>query len=310
MTMSRPVNVGFMLPQYGDLASRETLRYFGALAEELGYESVWSADHIIMPTEIKSPYPYTEARKYPADPYADNLEPFVLLGYLAGVTETVKLGFTVLILPYRHPLETAKMIACLDVLSGGRVLLGVGVGWLAEEHEALGVAYRDRGKRADEILDIWKQLWAGGDVQFDGRYYQVHDVVCRPLPLQKPYPPITVGGHSKAAYARMLRHNAQGFQIVLNTAEDSYGLDSSLAKNIELMKRMAEQHGRDPETIEITGVFLTTTADRFLSEVDAYRRLGLSRFILDFPSFSPSVSAMEETLRTVANELGVLRSAS
>src|SRR5262249_447575 len=119
--------VGFLLPQFGPLARPETLRYFGAMAEDLGYDSIWAADHLVTPTHITSPYPYNPHHTYPVPADADVLEPFVSLAYLAAVTTRLKLGFSVLILAYRHPIETAKLIASLDVLSAGRVLVGAGV---------------------------------------------------------------------------------------------------------------------------------------------------------------------------------------
>lgn len=289
------------------MARPETLRYFGSLAEELGYESIWAADHIITPTRIDSPYPYNQQHNYPLPPETDVLEPFVSLAFLAAATTRLKLGFSVLILAYRHPLETAKLIASLDVLSSGRVLIGAGVGWMAEEFEALGVEFRERGRRGDEVLEIWKQAWTAGVVNYDGRFYQVHDIACRPRPVQVPYPHLSIGGHSEAAYERMFRHGADGFQVVLDTAADSYGVHGSLKADLDVLKRLAEQHGRDPASVEITGVFITSTAEQFLAEVDTYQELGMSRFILDFVAGAGTAADMERTLRTIAAGLGVLR---
>jgi probable F420-dependent oxidoreductase len=305
--MERPVNVGFLLPQFGDLARPETLRYFGALAEELGYESIWAADHIITPARIESPYPYNQGHTYPVPAEADVLEPFVALAYLAGTTTRLKLGFSVLILGYRHPVETAKMIATLDVLSSGRVLIGAGVGWMAEEFQALGVEFRERGRRGDEVLEIWRRAWADGLINYDGRHYQVHDVGCRPLPVQRPRPHLSIGGHSEAAYRRMFRHGADGFQVVLDTADTSYGVHGSLEADLDLLRRLADEYGRDPASIEITGVFITSTAERFLEELETYRKLGMSRFVIDFVAAGGTAAEMERTVRTIASGLDTLR---
>jgi probable F420-dependent oxidoreductase len=307
--MPEPTKVGFLLPQFGEMAQPETLRYFGALGEELGYESIWAADHIITPTNITSPYPYNKAHNYPIPPEAAVLEPFVALSFLAGATMTLKLGFSVLILAYRHPVQTAKMLATLDVLSEGRLLIGAGVGWLEEEFAALDVEFRERGRRGDEIIEIWKQAWTTGFIDYEGTHYRVHEVGCSPRPVQTPIPHLSIGGHSEAAYRRMFRHGADGFQVVLDTADDSYGVAGTLAADLDLLRRLAEEYDRDPETVEITGVFITSTAERFLSEVDTYQKLGMSRFVLDFIAGSGTVSGTEQGLRTIAEGIGLVGAA-
>jgi probable F420-dependent oxidoreductase len=222
---------------------------------------------------------------------------------------TLKLGFSVLILGYRHPVQTAKMLATLDVLSEGRLLIGAGVGWLEEEFDALDVPFRDRGRRGDEIIEIWKQAWTTGLIDHEGRHYRINEVGCAPRPVQQPIPHLSIGGHSEAAYRRMFRHDADGFQVVLDTADDSYGVRGTLAADLELLRQLAGEYGRDPSTIEITGVFITSTAERFLSEVDVYQALGMSRFILDFVPAAGTVAGMEQTLRTIAAGLGLVTSA-
>jgi probable F420-dependent oxidoreductase len=302
--MPKPANVGFLIPQFGDIATPETLRHIGTLAEELGFESIWAADHLITPLSVKSPYPYNKSHTYGVQPKTNVLEPFVSLGYLAATTTTVKLGFSVLILPYRHPLETAKLIATLDVLSNGRVMIGAGVGWMEEEFTALGVPFRERGRRGDEIIEIWKQAWTQDVVNYDGRHYQIHDVACFPQPVQKPMPHLSIGGHSEAAYRRMFRQGANGFQVVLDTASNSYGARGSLEADLEVLRNLAEEYGRDPDTIEITGVFITSTPETFVAEMETYQKLGMTRFILDFLASAPTLDGVERDLRTVASGLG------
>jgi len=302
---TQPASVGFLLPQFGDLAEPETLRYFGAMAEELGYESIWAADHIVTPVNISSPYPYNQSHTFLIPPEASVLEPFAALSYLAACTSTVKLGLSVLVLAHRHPLQTAKLIASIDVLSGGRMQVGAGVGWMAEEFAALGVEFRERGRRGDEIIEIWKQAWTRDVIDYDGRYYQIHDVACRPWPVQRPRPHLSIGGHSEAAYRRMFRHDADGFQVVLDTVQDSYGVRGSLEADLDVLKRMAEAHGRDPATVEITGVFITSTPEQFLAEMETYQKLGMSRFVIDFVAAAATPAEMEQTLRTIAAGLGV-----
>jgi alkanesulfonate monooxygenase SsuD/methylene tetrahydromethanopterin reductase-like flavin-dependent oxidoreductase (luciferase family) len=187
------------------------------------------------------------------------------------------------------------------------LLIGAGVGWLAEEFEALGVPFRERGRRGDEIIEIWQQAWTDAVIDYDGVYYQVHGAACRPRPVQRPRPHLSIGGHSEAAYRRMFRHGADGFQVVLDTAADSYGAGGTLAADLELLTRLADEYGRDPATIEITGVFITSTPETFLSEVETYQNLGMTRFVLDFVAAAGTASGMERSLRTIADGLGVLR---
>src|SRR6476469_1196646 len=170
------------------------------------------ADHIVFPTESNSAYPYTLDRKHPSG--GDALETFSILGVVAGATEKLRLVTSVLILPYRNPVLTAKMVASLDVLSGGRVTLGVGAGWLREEFEALhSPPFEARGAVTDEWIAIFKQLWSQSPASFEGRFYRYADIRVEPFPVQKPHPPIWVGGHSRAALRRTARHG-QGWHPV------------------------------------------------------------------------------------------------
>ncbi|HZX85706.1 MAG TPA: TIGR03619 family F420-dependent LLM class oxidoreductase, partial [Reyranella sp.] len=196
---------GFYLPTRGPTATRADILRLAREGERLGLHSAMIADHIVFPVESESPYPYTLDGKHPGT--GDALETFSILGVVAGATEKLRLVTSVLVLPYRNPVLTAKMVASLDVLSGGRVTLGVGVGWLKEEFEALDSPdFERRGAVTDEWIAIFKQLWSRSPASFDGKFYKYTDIRCEPFPLQKPHPPIWVGGHSKAALRRTARH--------------------------------------------------------------------------------------------------------
>jgi probable F420-dependent oxidoreductase len=196
---------GFYLPTRGPMATREGVLTLAKEGERLGFHSAMIADHVVFPVESNSDYPYTLDRKHPGG--GDALETFSILGVVAGATERLRLVTSVLVLPYRNPVLTAKMVATLDVLSGGRVTLGVGVGWLKEEFEALGSPdFAQRGAVSDEWIAICKQLWTASPASFDGKFYKYRDIRCEPFPLQKPHPPIWVGGHSPAALKRTARH--------------------------------------------------------------------------------------------------------
>jgi probable F420-dependent oxidoreductase len=196
---------GFYLPTRGPTATRAGVLALAREGERLGLHSAMIADHIVFPLESESAYPYTVDRKHPGG--GDALETFSILGVVAGATERLRLVTSVLVLPYRNPVLTAKMVASLDVLSGGRVTLGVGVGWLKEEFEALDSPEFDRrGAVTDEWITIFKQLWSQSPASFTGQFYAYDDIRAEPFPLQKPHPPIWVGGHSKAALRRTARH--------------------------------------------------------------------------------------------------------
>jgi probable F420-dependent oxidoreductase len=191
---------GFYLPTRGPTATRDGILALAREGERPGLHSAMIADHIVFPVESASPYPYTVDGKHPSA--GDALETFSILGVVAGATERLRLVTSVLVLPYRNPVLTAKMVASLDVLSGGRVTLGVATGWLQEEFEALNSPdFTARGAVTDEWLTIFKQLWSQSPASFDGRFYRYADVRCEPFPVQKPHPPIWVGGHHAPPYA-------------------------------------------------------------------------------------------------------------
>src|SRR5438067_8433937 len=183
MTESLPI--GCTLPTSGAAADPAALGALAQTAEELGFDSVWISDHVVVPQQISSAYPYSADGRFPTEPTQAYLEPLATLGFLAGVTRRVRLGVAVLILPYRHPLLTAKMIATLDNLSGGRLDLGIGVGWMREEFEALGVGadiYEHRGSATDEQVRILRTVWTQEVAGFEGRFYRFAPVGAHPHP--------------------------------------------------------------------------------------------------------------------------------
>src|SRR6476469_2199856 len=207
------------------------------------------ADHIVFPTESESIYPYTIDRKHPGG--GDALEAFSILGVVAGATERLRLVTSVLVLPYRNPILTARMVASLDVLSGGRITLGVGVGWLKEEFEALNSpAFNTRGAVTDEWITIFKQLWSQSPASFNGRFYDYADIRCEPLPLQKPHPPIWVGGHSPAALRRTARH-ANGWHPVGAVAASPLPPDE-MRTHLATLRKLTEAEGRDFSRLHIS----------------------------------------------------------
>jgi probable F420-dependent oxidoreductase len=181
---------GVWIPNCRHLATPDIIRDTAVRAEALGYDSVWVSDHVVVPrANIKN--------------FGETIfDPLVTLAVAAGATRRVQLGTTVLIVPYRNAVVTAKMVASLDALSGGRVLLGIGAGWVAAESAMLGVPFAERGAMTDEYLRAMQELWTSPAPAFKGKYTQFSDLVFEPKPVQKPHPPIWVGGHSRAALRR------------------------------------------------------------------------------------------------------------
>ena len=172
-------------------------------AELLGYNSAWLGDHIVIPEKIEAAYPYTPdgSASFPRRlPFPD---PFVLLAGIAASTQTIQIGTSVIVVPYRNPLHVAKAVATLDMVANGRYQFGVGVGWLAEEFEALGEKFSERGSRTREYLQLMKAVWTDGAVSFEGKYFSFPDLYAMPLPVQKPHPPMIFGGESMPALKRV-----------------------------------------------------------------------------------------------------------
>ena len=183
---------GVHLVAAGKMIEGEKIARVARTAEELGYDSLWVSDHIIFPTELRSPYPYSPDGKLPLDPTNPLLEPFTVLTYAAAVTKTIKLGTSVIIVPYRDPIVTAKIISSLDVLSNGRFIFGVGVGWLEEEFRVLRQNMRDRAAQTREALLAMKACWTQEDPEFHGKFFDFSGIKFAPKPKQTPHPPISV----------------------------------------------------------------------------------------------------------------------
>jgi probable F420-dependent oxidoreductase len=190
------MDFGIWLPNCRHLATPDVIRGTAVRAEQLGYDSVWVSDHVVVPRANVVNFGRTI------------FDPLVTLAVVAGATTRVRLGTTVLIVPYRNAVVVAKMIASLDALSGGRVVFGVGAGWVAAESAMLGVPFAERGAMTDEHLRAMQVLWTSDEPSFAGTYTQFSGLVFEPKPLQKPHPPIWVGGHSRAALRRAAEFGA------------------------------------------------------------------------------------------------------
>lgn len=236
--MTQALKVGLDVGIYGRLATRDHIQELAELAESSGLESIWVADHVIFPATFTSPYPYSPTGAFPVDMTKEPLlEPIATMGVLVGATQRVMIGTAVLVMPYRNPVLLARMLVTLDVLSGGRTMLGAGVGWLAEEFAALDARpFGARGRVTDEWIEIVKRLCQGGEVTFRGQYYQLDAVVSNPGSIQRPHPPILIGGTSNAALQRTAR---------LGDGWMSTGLrPERLAERLRTLEKLCEAQGR------------------------------------------------------------------
>lgn len=242
-------------------------------AEALGFESVWGGEHVVLPDAIASKYPYTEDGKIPAEPDTPIPDPLIWLAYVAAAAPTLRLGTCILIVPQRNPLVLAKELATLDLLSGGRVELGLGVGWLKEEFDALGVAWERRGARNDEYVAAMRALWAGPHAEFHGEFVDFEPATCSPRPVNGSIP-ILVGGDTDQAIRRAVRI-ADGYF-------PGEGDHERLKQLIGRLRKAAEEAGRDPDSIEINAMFGAQLADP-IAGVEQMAQAGVGRIMV--PAF-------------------------
>ncbi len=231
------VKLGFQVLNAGPLATLANVVEMARKAEALGYDSIVVTDHIVIPRRIESRHPYNRTGRLFVPPEADYLEPISMLCFLAGATKTIRFRPSVLVLPYRNPILTAKMLATIDVLSGGRLFVGVGAGWLAEEFLAMGAPpFESRGSVADEWIEIFVKLWTEENPTFEGKFYQVREIGCFPKPAQKPHPPIFVGGNSRPAIRRAAKYG-QSWHAFRVPAEE-------LSSFLGYLREQLRAHGR------------------------------------------------------------------
>lgn len=309
------MKLGVFLPISGRAAAG-VLAQAAQQAETLGFDSVWAADRIITPWEIKTPYPYSGDHRFivPADrPF---LEPLSCLAFLAGSTRTVLLGMSVLVLPYRSPLYSAKIATTIDHLSRGRLILGVGVGWMAEEFDALGASFAERGAGADEQLEIIKRLWEDERPRFEGRYHRFPEVGFAPKPLQRPRIPIWVGGEGARAQRRAALHGDAWFPYFVRITPRELGT------RFDNVRRWAAESRRDPDRIALTCCLpieltrepvpqeedqLKGSPDQLVAALRAFARTGVQHIALQF--MVPHWPERQEQIERFAREvLPALRS--
>lgn len=261
---------------------------FAQMAEEYGFESIWVVEHVVMAVEYTSVYPYDASGRSPFTAQVAQPDPLLWLSYVAAATKRIRLATGILILPQRNPLILAKEVASLDRLSGGRVELGIGMGWVREEAAALGTDFDNRGRRADEYVTAMRTLWREPVASFHGEFVNFEGVVSRPQPVQAGGVPIVVGGHTQAAARRAGRLGDGFFPLGVPAGK--------LTALRTIMQDSARRHGRDPAAIAITCV---GTAERKAAE--SYAAQGVDRMVI--AALKPDLDALRRWFDKFHNDV-------
>jgi probable F420-dependent oxidoreductase len=278
------MRIGLFCPVGNPFGTREHLQTLGTAAEERGFASLWVAEHVVLFDEYASRYPYAADGRIPAAGEAGFLDPFDALAFLAAVTTRIRLGTGICLVPQRNPVYTAKHVATVDWLSGGRLDFGVGVGWLAEEFEALDVPFAERGARCRAYLEVMRRLWCDPVSSYEGRFYRLPPCRQYPKPLQRPHPPIHVGGESDAALRRVA-DLGQGWY--------PFGLEPEpLAARLRDLDRLLAARGRRRGDVAVSVCPYMRPTD--LDLVRRYRDAGVDQVILLV--FAADVDGLRRTL--------------
>jgi len=271
------VDLGCHLPTQGPLATREALLTFAREADTRGLASLWVSDHVIFPRTATGNYP---GGRFPHPPDKPYLEAVIALTAAAAVTTRARIGASVFILGHRHPVVMAKMLTSIDALSNGRLICGVGVGWWKEELEILGAPFHKRGRHADECLKAFKALWTQDNPSFEGEFFRFRDVGFAPKPVQKPHPPLWVGGDSPGAFRRVVTLG-DGWHATSKTP-------AQFGEAAQRLGRAAEAAGRSFDTIELslrfglTDELLAKGPQAVIDTLAAYARVGCRHIVLEF----------------------------
>lgn len=282
------MKLGLMFANSGPFAKPEMLAHLAKSAEERGFESLWTVEHVVIPHDYQTPYPYSRDGKIPGGEDVAIPDPLLPLAYAAAVTSHIRLATGILILPQRHPLYVAKEVATLDVLSRGRVILGIGSGWLKEEFDALGLDFHQRGARTDEAIAAMRVLWREGASTYRGKHFNFHDVKSFPKPAQTAGVPIHIGGHSPAA-ARRAGRMGDGFFPAIGEID-------KLKELFAIMRETAQKAGRDPSSIE-----LSSGGRPNLDTVKRLQDIGVARLVIAPPAFD--AEGLTRGLDKLANEV-------
>ncbi len=295
------MKIGFALGNIGPIGTSEAISRIAQRAEALGYDSVWTVERLLWPVKPKTPYGGSPDGALP-EPYKHVLDPLDALTFAAAHTHKLALGTSVLDMPYYNPVMLARRLTTIDVLSNGRLRVGLGLGWSQDEMDAVGADMKQRGARADEFLQVLKSIWTTNPVEFRGKFFQVPKSYINPKPVQKPHPPIYLAAFAPPALKR-LATMADGWNPVMIPV-------AGMADMFGTVKRMAEEAGRDPSSLslvvranlEITEkplgkerVIFAGNLDQIKEDIAGCRRIGAHEIFFD-PTFMPGAQSLERWL--------------
>ena len=298
------MKLGFFLPNIGPVGSPEAIIRVARRAEELGYDSLWVTERLIYPVKPQSPYPATADGSLP-EGFKTVIDPLHALTFAAAHTSRIALGTSVMVMSYRNPLLLAKELTAIDVLSGGRLKLGMGQGWSKDEFDATGTSMGDRAARADEVIQVLKAVWTTDPVEFHGKFFNVPRCHIDPKPVQKPHPPIYLAAYSSAAMKR-LATEADGWHPAGIPAE-------GMAQMMEGIRGMAREAGRKPSDLKLvvrTNLHVSPeplgegrwifsgSLGEIKSDIQATRNIGADELLFD-PTHSPDGASTETFLKSM-----------
>ena len=292
------MKVGILLPQTGELATRDNVLYIGKEAEKEGLDSVWVFERLLWPVKPQTPYGGVPNAPIPVE-YQSVLDPLETLTYVAGNTERISLGTSIIDMFFHNPVTLARRFATLDVLSGGRVIAGLGIGWSKDEYDAAGMPFRQKGARADEYMQVLKRIWTDDVVEFKGQFYDIPASKIGPKPMQKPHPPILLGAYSPKTFPRIVKY-ADGWIPIAGFVP----LEQQ-EQAINALRESARKANRDPSDIRIVVLTypnlldssstsssnqqrlpLTGTIDQIGNDVEQIKTIGAEHIIFGY-AFSP-----------------------
>jgi len=282
------MKIGLMFANSGPFSSPDLFGHMAQTAECCGIESIWTVEHVAIPLGYKSIYPYSSSGRIPGSEDVPIPDPLMPLAYAAALTNRIKLATGVVILPQRHPLYVAKELATLDVLSRGRVIFGVGSGWLKEEFDSLGLDFHARGARTDEAIAAMRAVWRDDPSSYAGKHFSFGPLKSFPKPVQKGGVPIHIGGHSQAAARRAARLGDGFFPMVRNP--------NQLGGVLAMLKQECAKVGRDPAAIELSAFGRPS-----LDLINQYRDLGVSRMLIGPPAWD--ADGLTRGLEKIAAEI-------
>lgn len=302
---------GVSLINRGQMAQPAIMTRFAQKAENLGFASLTISDHIVIPKSMPENYPYHPEGEFAWEAARDYYEPLATLMYLAGATKSIRLGTSVLIISYRNPITTAKMLSSIDALSGGRVFVGVGTGWWEDEYKALGIGghFAERGARTDEYIRIYRNLWTEENPAFQGDFHQYDNLEFSPKPAQKGGPPIWIGGHTKRALRRAAELGDAWHPIGLRPPAGLAPQD--LGESVKTLHALCDKNGRHPGEVEVAFrcpvVFsdnrapMQGNAEQIAEDIRAYQAQGVGHFTLDIPA--QEEAPLLEIMERIASEV-------